>query len=1253
MTTAARQAVLRSDMEVFMGAVAHQESMLDSVATACRAHLITDGAAATAPPACLFFSSLPQIPIRQWAGSHLYNNWFVRCQTPYALGPSAAAKPKAMRLHGAPMLKPSTASRALPKALVLPLDVEVELRKYWRLHDEAAARARLDALRCNDAEAFAKHVSLLKVSGLLKIMEKTEGFMRRIGLRLQAHSTQASANGGGDTTGAVTTTRVASAALDEQGDADRPGGAVGLRGSEYERFRAYVASTKNEFKLIHRVDVFVAAQPAGLDATLLPHQMDGLRFLASLDANHINGILADEMGVGKTVQTLAFLVYLKNRRIETAEGSGGRVAPPLAGPHLPHLVLAPLSVVREWQEACEQFVSGALRVAVYQELADPVREAAAYDLVFLPVHAARYVGAEAARVQWHYIVVDEAHKAVANLNTITAQCILSLPCSRRLVLTGTPLSSDLQELWSLLHFLNPEVFTDNDAFEEVFRRPFRVYEAREMELTEEERGLLILRLHQVLRPFLLRRTKADVDSTLRMTHHHIWCPLSAMQQRLLGMLREQRRTPTVLSMTGGHKSNNSSSSSSSEAGRDDEEEVAGAADEAPHTITLPAAEIGAAASAGCPGHTTAAASTAEAPHGKALPALDTLKAHNEASAASDRLTELVWQYLPALAYTEARDTVRCAVQEDRALGLTSAGVSELTSQLLCNHAFLLPFFSQVLHRHDLDEVTQEGYNNADSVAAVASQSCTLGAKVAGRCGAAGLTLACSGKFLILHLLLARLYVAQHKVVLFTHWLDCVDLLVDYLHSRGWADHTVVLTGGSSEAERLASVRHFREDPACLFFLISIKAGGCGINLQAAHMVVLVDRDYTATNEDQALARVYRIGQRHTVRAVYLATTDPSEERVAQRAATKNKPREAIINDGVYQVTTASEAKRAGETDESVTAAAFVEPPSHAENDLDACELWRSVPGVTTPPSPPPEAQETLRPACDGELQGAAGPAAIPLPQPESFWVALSRLIGSMDELVITEADRAAATVRSAEGASPDLGCAASNSVVARLFATRPPQSTAELQARLQREAERVPSTSPHSVGTSPSLSSAAAATPTWEQGEIRQRLWPLGCTRGPTRPTRVRRSPSLNNLTQRRRLPPLQILCETVPCFGWSTAIFSASLSAVLTSFPTPSVPLLVTMPRRTTQRSKCGVGSGAIVASQSVCGSPAWTCPTASARHAGQKRASMTIPRWRSATCASSMHVPARDGSEGERMLTESAAVRGVVPQSCWCHQL
>ncbi|KPA83150.1 hypothetical protein ABB37_02846 [Leptomonas pyrrhocoris] len=1024
-STSDRQSMLRQGMRTFLETVARQESDLRKLAATCQAH--QRHCSTKLLPEVKKFSALPQVPLQKWAGAHRYNNWFVKVAAPSfdedgrqsrtTTIDKRAINARVPRASLTAAVAPS--ATALPKLLVMPSDVEAELLKYWKLHEEAAARSRLEALRSHDAEAFAAHVSLLKVSALLEIMEKTEGFMRRIGMRLESqavgtphpHATPSDKDG-------ATRTLHAAAPAGRRGDSD------------YARFRAYVASTKTEFKLIHRIDTFVPSQPTELQATLLPHQMDGLRFLASLHANHINGILADEMGVGKTIQTLAFLLYLKEKRRAADAAMVLRGADAQTDVRRPHLVLAPLSVIREWREACEQFVAPSFRVGVFQELDDAAHDAPAYDLILMPVHAVRYAGAEAVRVQWDYIVVDEAHKAMANLKTVTAQAILALPCARRLVLTGTPLSSDLQELWSLLHFLNPSVFSDNDAFEEVFRRPFQVYEASEMELTEEERGLLVLRLHQVLRPFLLRRTKADVDASLRITFHRVLCPLSTMQQRLLGLLRQQRRTPAVLQARLGSDA-------------EDEEPDSDAADN-PSVAGLSAAA--------CDGATPAAY-----PYPQQSVCIMT------------ELSKLVTRYLPNLAAVNTSETKRNSVQADKGLGLSSANISECAAQQVCNHAFLLPFFPEVLQRHGFDDATREGFPDADI-----------------HSGAAIMTLACSGKFIVLHLLLSRLFVAGCKLVLFTHWLSCVDLIVDYLHSRGWMQHMEVLTGGSSEAERKASVRRFQNDPTCLFFVLSIKAGGCGINLQAAHVVVLLDRDYTATNEDQALARVYRIGQRHTVRALYFSTDDVSEHRVTRRAQDKNRPRQAIIDGGVYQVTEPVETTAATTEDSNTSVLVSDGVNENTAHDIHTARLWSCASA----------ARCSENGACLTEIPSRAGmnSTGVACVSPtREFWTALRQLVSAFDDLILTDDERMensdVATMEGVENV-PAAPCSSpssadgSASVMRRLRYTLPPESVEELERQVERHDAAQSSTFSSSTQLPPSSPSAHSAAALAQHEEL-------------------------------------------------------------------------------------------------------------------------------------------------------------------------
>lgn len=145
------------------------------------------------------------------------------------------------------------------------------------------------------------------------------------------------------------------------------------------------------------------------------------------------------------------------------------------------------------------------------------------------------------RTRWEYIIVDEGHR-MKNSN-----CKFSLilgqayEANHRLLLTGTPLQNNVLEMWSLLNFLLPKVFSSQASFEQWFSQPFQAFQSStnapeaktdaETGLSEEERLLVINRLHQILRPFLLRRVKKDVLHQLpTKVERVIKCPLSAWQR---------------------------------------------------------------------------------------------------------------------------------------------------------------------------------------------------------------------------------------------------------------------------------------------------------------------------------------------------------------------------------------------------------------------------------------------------------------------------------------------------------------------------------------------------------------------------------------------------------------------------------------------------------------------------------------------------------------------------------------------------
>ena len=158
------------------------------------------------------------------------------------------------------------------------------------------------------------------------------------------------------------------------------------------------------------------------------------------------------------------------------------------------------------------------------------------------------------KVPWQYIIVDEGHriknaecKLVQNLNLLTSR--------HRILLTGTPLQNNLNELWALLNFCLPNIFDSADSFEEWFNSPFGNTMER-VDLKEEMQLLIINRLHQVLRPFLLRREKSEVlDQLPEKVEVILRCELSALQRQLYKQIQEKGRILISDALTGARVKN--------------------------------------------------------------------------------------------------------------------------------------------------------------------------------------------------------------------------------------------------------------------------------------------------------------------------------------------------------------------------------------------------------------------------------------------------------------------------------------------------------------------------------------------------------------------------------------------------------------------------------------------------------------------------------------------------------------------------
>ncbi|KAI0067575.1 hypothetical protein BV25DRAFT_1904841 [Artomyces pyxidatus] len=272
--------------------------------------------------------------------------------------------------------------------------------------------------------------------------------------------------------------------------------------------------------------------PILLRGVLRPYQQAGLEWLASIHTSNLNGILADEMGLGKTIQTIALLAHLACDR-----GIWG-----------PHLIIVPTSVLLNWEMEFKKFLPG-FKVLAYHGPTKRRKELRQgwYDKFGFNVCITSYTLASRdahifKRKPWYYMILDEAHM-IKNFKSQRWNILLMFRSFRRLLLTGTPLQNNLTELWALLQFLvSGTNFANLKEFGEWFANPLE--KAIEMGTAlDDETQQRVSKLHTVLRPYLLRRLKRDVEKELPSKYEHlVLCPLSKRQRFLYDEFMSRAQT---------------------------------------------------------------------------------------------------------------------------------------------------------------------------------------------------------------------------------------------------------------------------------------------------------------------------------------------------------------------------------------------------------------------------------------------------------------------------------------------------------------------------------------------------------------------------------------------------------------------------------------------------------------------------------------------------------------------------------------
>ena len=661
-------------------------------------------------------------------------------------------------------------------------------------------------------------------------------------------------------------------------------------------------------------------------AKMREYQLDGLEWLISLYENGLNGILADEMGLGKTLQTISFLAHLREK------GVWG-----------PFLVVAPLSTINNWVLEFERFTPD-IPALMYHGDPDERRQlrerhlrmprdkdaqkrfpivVTSYELV---IRDRKWL----ATYPWKFIVVDEGHR-LKNLNCRLIRELKTYRSANRLILSGTPLHNNLAELWSLLNFILPDIFDDLATFETWFDfSDIHEEQGQSRILSKENSSQVITQLHEILKPFLLRRLKNDVETDLPPKKEYLlYAPLTELQKELYnsvvnGEIRRwllERKTglpwsviqdilddpdgintasssaPTTR-MTSAEQSRDQSPhpwavankrrdvhaklNTSQQNGDEDEEKPPVKRGRGRPRKSESSAKASRSSSADFNVIEIDDDDDVSVVSGTSTPRqLSTRRAKRGVNYQVDELNdEKYFDQLEAELHRKPRQLTAAQAERQGKLYAIRDAQKQIKSMHLenvvmqarkiCNHPFLFDW------PVDMDSGTL--VVNKDLINA-------------------------SGKMLMLNRLLDELFHRGHKVLIFSQFTTMLDIIEEWANEfKGFK--TCRIDGMTPQDERRAQMKSFNEDKgpdACNLFLLSTRAGGLGINLVAADTVIFYDSDWNPQMDLQAQDRVHRIGQTRPCLIFRLVSASTVEERILKRAGNKRKLEALVIQQGKFRL----------------------------------------------------------------------------------------------------------------------------------------------------------------------------------------------------------------------------------------------------------------------------------------------------------------------------------------------------------------
>ncbi len=238
----------------------------------------------------------------------------------------------------------------------------------------------------------------------------------------------------------------------------------------------YVSNVVKKFKKVKSENYQL---PKDLNVTLRDYQVSGFEFFKTLSDYQFGGILADEMGLGKTIQTIAFLLSNKDKK---------------------SIVITPTALIYNWKSELEKFAP-TLKVgilhAVKSEREKILDNIDNYDVILTTYTTYKNDIDKYKNINFDYCIIDEAQN-IKNPDAIITKAIKNVNAKVRFALTGTPIENNLMELWSIFDFIMPGYLYNKSKFKNIF--------------VSNDKN--IIELKNLIKPFILRRTKKEVITEL-------------------------------------------------------------------------------------------------------------------------------------------------------------------------------------------------------------------------------------------------------------------------------------------------------------------------------------------------------------------------------------------------------------------------------------------------------------------------------------------------------------------------------------------------------------------------------------------------------------------------------------------------------------------------------------------------------------------------------------------------------------------